>query len=227
MESTIVEKLERHFKKYKAGNYKKGAILIAIGNEPDAVFFLKEGYVKMSTVLANGNDLTMNIYKPGSLFPMFWALGDVPNNYSFEAMTNSKIYKAPKNEVIRYLKENPDVSFDLIKRILAGVEGLLTNYHHLLIGSADSRVSSVLFIAAKRFGQKIRGGTLIDLKLTHQDIANLAGISRETASVAIGKLTKGNIIKQTGRKFVILDMDNLIYKTDIYQEDSKNDPTIV
>lgn len=107
------------------------------------------------------------------------------------------------------------------------MEGLLTNYHHLLIGSVDSRVSSVLFITAKRFGQKIRGGTLIDLKLNHQDIANPACISRETASVDIGKLTKGNIIKQTACKFVILDMDNLIYKTDIHQEDSKNDPTII
>lgn len=61
MESNIVEKLERYFKKHKIGSYKKG-----------------------------------------SFFPMFWALGDVPNNYSFEAMTNSKIYKAPKNEVVRY-----------------------------------------------------------------------------------------------------------------------------
>ena len=227
MNKFIVGKLDGYFAGHKLSSFKKGAALVILGEEPEAVFYLKEGYVRMSTILLSGNELTLNIYKPGSLFPMFWALGDVANNYAFEAMTEAQIYKVPKSEVTKYLQENPDVSFDLIKRILAGVDGLLTNYHHLLVGDADSRVASAILIAAKRFGDETKEGTLIDLKLTHQDIANLAGISRETASIAIGKLLREEILKQTKRKFVVLNMNKLHKKTDIYAEDSQNDPTIL
>ena len=227
METVIVSKLEEHFAKYKIKHYKKGQTLVVIGDTPSAVFFLKEGYTKMSTILGNGNELTLNIYKPGSLFPMFLALGDAINNYAFTTMTDSQIYEAPKGEVIKYLKENPDVSFDLIKRILAGVDGLLTNYNHLLTGDAETRVASALSIAAKRFGEKTKDGVVIDLALTHQDIANLAGISRETASIAIERLSKEGIVGQIKRKFTVSDMDKLLEKTDMGKGGSPDDPSII
>lgn len=219
MDNKIVESLDGYFAKFKLTSYKKGVALILLADEPTSVFYLKEGFVKMNTVLANGQELTLNIYKPGSLFPMFWALGEVPNNYAFETMTNVSLYKISRKEIVDFLKENPGVALDLIKRILSGVDGLLTNYNHLLIGNSNTRVASAFLIAAKRFSQKTKDGkTLISLKLTHQDIANLAGISRETASIAIEKLSKDKIIKQVKRMFVILDMDKLHQKTTIENE---------
>lgn len=219
MDNKMVESLDEYFAKFKLTSYKKGVTLIFLAEEPTSVFYLKEGFVKMNTVLANGQELTLNIYKPGSLFPMFWALGEVPNNYAFETITDASLYKISRNEVRNLLKENPGVALDLIKRILSGVDGLLTNYNHLLVGNSNTRVASAFLIAAKRFSQKTKDGkTLISLKLTHQDIANLAGISRETASIAIEKLSKDKIIKQVKRMFVILDMDKLHQKTTIENE---------
>lgn len=219
MDNKIVESLDEYFAKFKLTSYKKGVTLIFLAEEPTSVFYLKEGFVKMNTVLANGQELTLNIYKPGSLFPMFWALGEVPNNYAFETITDASLYKISRKEIVDFLKENPGVALDLIKRILSGVDGLLTNYNHLLVGNSNTRVASAFLIAAKRFSQKTKDGkTLISLKLTHQDIANLAGISRETASIAIEKLSKDKIIKQVKRMFVILDMDKLHQKTTIENE---------
>jgi len=227
MNGIIVGKLDEYFAGHKLSTFKKGSALVSLGEEPEEVFYLKEGYVRMSTVLISGNELTLNIYKPGSLFPMFWALGDVANNYAFETMTEAQVYRVPKSEVTKYLQENPDVSFDLIKRILAGVDGLLANYHHLLVGDADSRIASAILTAAKRFGGETNDGILIDLPLTHQDIANLAGVSRETSSISIEKLLKEGILGKKNRKFLVLNIDKLRKKTDMYAEDSKNDPTIL
>ena len=227
MDKEIIGKLDQFFAKYKSTTFKKKSAIIILADEPDGVYFLREGYVKMNTILANGNELILNIYKPGSFFPMFWALGEVPNNYGFEAITNVKLYKAPRKEVVNYLKENPEVSFDLTKRILAGVDGLLTNYNHLLVGNSNSRVASALLIASKRFGVPTQDEkTLINLKLTHQDIANLAGISRETASIAIEGLLKRKIIEQRKRSFVVMDVGKLTNETAI-DGDSFNSPTVL
>lgn len=216
MDVKIIGKLDKFFSQFKLIPYKKGSTLIGFADDPIAVFYLQEGFVKMTTVLANGNELTINIYKPGSFFPMFWALGEVPNKYAFEAMTNVTVYKSPRSELMGFLKENSEVALDLSKRILSGVDGLLTNLNHLMVGSSSSRVASALLIASKRFGELTQDGkTLITLKLTHQDIANLAGITRETASIVIGKLSKKNIVKQIERKFVVYDMDRLYEETSI------------
>lgn len=206
--------IEKFFAKYKLVEYKAKEVIIDMADEPSGVYFIKEGFIKMNAILANGNELTLNIFKPGSFFPMFWALGEVPNNYIFETMTEVSVYKAPRKEVMDFLNNNSAVALGLIKRILSGVDGLLTNYNHMLVGNADTRVASALLIAAKRFGEvDTSGKTLIKLKLTHQDIANLAGISRERASIVIGELVKGGIIEQIDRRFVILDMDKLYEKT--------------
>lgn len=222
MNDKIIETLDEHFAKSKLLSYKKGTTLVSLGDEPSGVFYLKEGYVKMNTVLGNGNELTLNIFKPGSFFPMFWALGQVANNYAFETMTNAAIYKIPRNDIENFLSENSEVALDLIKRILSGVDGLLTNYNHFLVGNADTRVASALLVAAKRFGEKTKDGTIVKLQLTHQDIANLAGISRETASVAIEKLAKEKILAQITRKFVIFDMDGLFEKTNFDSDITEN-----
>jgi len=206
--------IEQFFANYKLLGYKAKEIIIQMADEPSGVYFIKEGFIKMNTILANGNELTLNIFKPGSFFPMFWALGEVPNNYIFEAMTEVELYKAPRKEVIEFLNKNSKVALGLIKRILSGVDGLLTNYNHMLVGSAGTRVASALLVAAKRFGEvDTSGKTLIKLKLTHQDIANLAGISREKATIVIGELVKDKIVEQIDRKFVISDMDKLYEKT--------------
>ena len=210
MNKKVVDRLEKYFSSYKLISYRKGDTIIYSTDEPNGVYYLKKGYVKMNIVSIDGNELILNIHKPGSFFSTFWAIGEKPNSYSFIAMDKVTIYKSPKEDFLVFLKENPEVLFDLTKRVLSGVDELVINITHLLAGSSENRVASALSIVTKRFGEKMKDGKiLIKLNLTHQDIADMAGITRETASLAIGKLTKNKILKQQGRKFVIFDINKL------------------
>lgn len=81
--------------------------------------------------------------------------------------------------------------FELTKKILIGLSGVLTNIEYMLCGNSQKRVIGAISLSAKRFGSKKRNGeTIINMPLTHQDIANIAGIARETASIAIKKTRK-------------------------------------
>ena len=72
-------------------------------------------------------------------------------------------------------------------------------------GDSYHRVIAALILCAKRFGQNRGKKIVIDLPLTHQDIADLAAITRETASLAMGKLTRKGLISRAGRNILILD----------------------
>jgi len=210
-------KLRRFFTRYKAIVYKKGEIILRPEDEPQGVYYIKEGFVKLSTILEDGKELTLNIYKPGTYFPMMWAIGGISNSYYFQTHITTFIHKAPKQEVLSFLKKNPDVFFELTRRILVGLDGILTNIEHMLCGNSYSRVACAIYLSAKRFGKNPeKDKVIIKLPLTHQDIANIAGISRETASIAIKKLEKKKIISCKHHIFIVnakkLEKEALISK---------------
>jgi len=204
MDKIIVKKINNFFSSNKSVSYKKGDTIIYATDEPTGIYFVKKGYVKMNTISVDGNEIILNIYKPGSFFPTFWAIGEKENNYSFEAMSNVNLFKTSKENFIGFLKENSDVLFDLTKRVLSGVDTLLTNITQLLVGSSEERTISAMLIISKRFGRAMQNGKIIiDLNLTHQDIANMIGTTRETASVVISKLTKKGYLEKQNGKFII------------------------
>lgn len=173
------------FLKYKKINYRDKEIILRAEDNPQGVYYVNRGYVRMDVVFENGSEVTFNIFKPGSFFPAFWAISDVDNTYNFTAMGKVEVYRAPKDEFLKYLKSDPRSLFDLIQRILIGIDGLLAGVQNIIKGTAKEKMAWTISMLEKR---------KINLKLTHQDIARLAAISRETASVEIKKLERKKAI---------------------------------
>ncbi|MFA6982030.1 MAG: Crp/Fnr family transcriptional regulator [Patescibacteria group bacterium] len=212
-----LSRLETFFAPFETFKYEKGLSILQPEDEARYVFYLRSGYVRMYTVSESGKQLTLNIFKPASYFPMTWAIGEMPNNYYFEAMTDVNIQKITKERFLEYIKKEPDLLYDLTRRILVGLGGILTRMEYLLSGSASSRVASTILLSARRFGVKLpNGDTEITLPLTHQEIANLSGLTRESTSVEMGKLAKSNVVIAKNRKLIVKDMEKLKETSTIY-----------
>lgn len=194
--------LEDFFEKYGERTYKKGDVIIRADDEPAGIYLVKSGYVKMSSTFANGTETAVNVFKPGAFFPMTWALGEIPNDYNYQALSPIKVYKAPKAEFIKFLKENPDILFDLGRRVFVGLDATLFNLKHLLHGNSYERVAVIIYMMAKRFGSAL-------IPLTHQDISHFAGLTRETTTLMINKLEKEGLIVQDKRKLTVKDLEAL------------------
>ncbi|KKP69104.1 hypothetical protein A2X44_05425 [candidate division CPR3 bacterium GWF2_35_18] len=207
---TLENKIENFFLRFTSLKYKKNEIIIRGGDIPQGVFFLKSGYVRVYTLSIEGKELTLNIFKPGSYFPLNWVFSNYPNYYYFEAMTPVTLYRANPENVQVFLKENSDVTYELTQRILSGLQGMMARIEHLMFGNAQTRIVSVLLMVTSRFGIRDKNGQVkISIKLTHQEIANMAGISRETATKEISELKKMKLIDQDKRFLVILDHKQL------------------
>lgn len=204
MEESVLKKLEKFFSKKKIINYKKGEIIIRSDDVPQGVYYVKKGYVSLYTIFEDGRQVTLNIFKRGSYFPMMWAISNIPNAYYFQAITETSLYRAPKDKVVNFLKRNPDALFDVTRRILIGLDGILIVLQYLVSGTAYQKIIATLTVLAKRFGKKRQnGGITIELALTHQDVANLCGITRETTSLAMKKLEKRGLISYDNHHVVV------------------------
>jgi CRP/FNR family transcriptional regulator, cyclic AMP receptor protein len=209
VDTSVKQKLDDFFQKYKFQKYRKGEVLIRADDDPPGIFYLTSGVIRRYSISASGEELTLNIFKPFSMIPMSWAINRVPSSHYFEAMTDVEVWRAPVDDVLTFVSDKPDILLDLLSRIYHGLEGYMMRMEYLMAGNAKARLITELLIYAKRFGQNQSEKTLVDLKLTEKDLASQSGISRETVSRELQKLRASNLITYKKNQLVINDLEKL------------------
>jgi len=194
----------------KTQTYKKGEIILRPQEEPKEVYFLKKGFVRLYLITLSGREISFNIYKPGTYFPMTWAIGNLPNFYFFESLTNIIVYTAPRNKLVELVKNNSKLLFALTKRTYIGLDGVVRLTQALLTENARGKLISTLLVLGRRFGRKKANGDLaILLPLTHRILASLANMSRETASLELEKLQKEKVITYNSHSITISNLNKI------------------
>lgn len=201
-------KTEAYFSKYPVRSYSKGQIFVHSGDDPSSIYYLARGNVRQYTISYRGDEIVVNVFKPGAFFPMLWALTKLPNQYFFSAETDVELRAAPVDSVVDFLKSNPDIALDLLTRVYIGLDGVLGRMTHLMAGSARSRLIYELIIECRRFGVKTAEANL-RININESMLAARAGLSRETVSREIRKLTKSELVSVSRDGIVIKDIDRL------------------
>lgn len=209
MSIVVAGKLNRFFSKFKKYHYKKGEVILRGGDSPQGVYVIDKGYVKDYSISKEGEELILIIFKPEDFFPMQWVFNNKPNDHYFEAMTAVELWRCPKEEFINFIEANPGILFELTSHILIRMGGIMQRMEYLAFGNAYEKIASIIMICAERFGKKEEGETIIQTILSHRDIANLLGLTRETTSIEIKKLERKGLIGYRGRLLVVKDKKGL------------------
>jgi len=203
-------KVAAFFSQKPVRSYKKGDIILGPGEPISDVYYVQTGLIRLYCLMGDGKELTLNIFKPRSYFPMFLILNNTSNLNYFQAMTAAKLSKSSKEEIVRFIQNEPDVLLDFTKRLSSGLNGLITTIQYSLFGSVHTRIISAILLLAKRFGEPQHDGSLlIAIHLTHQDIANIVGVARETVSIEMEKLANKNLVSDKRRNITILNIPRL------------------
>lgn len=209
MEQRISEKLNNFFSRFKKLSFKKGETILRADDKPGGVLYLKKGYTRLYSLSKDAQELILIIFKAEDVFPLMWAINDTPNAYYMEAITDAELYQAPKEKFLTFIKNNNEVLFELTSRILMRFGGILSRMEYAIFGHARSKVASIILICAERFGIKDKQGVIIQVPLTHQDIANLIGVARETVSIEMEALQKKGLIRHQGKYLVVKNVQKL------------------
>jgi CRP-like cAMP-binding protein len=155
----------------------------------DALWQIETGVVRTQTVLEDGNSITLGL----------WGAGDVvgkvlcnANPYQIECLTTVEVTLIPAHrwhELTQAMILHIQHSSELIE---------IMHYRQ-----AEIAVLQLFAWLAKRFGQEVEQGRLIDLRLTHQDIADLIGLTRVTVTRIISNLEKQGMIQRQQRHFIV------------------------
>lgn len=208
MDHGITKIIEDFFSNYRLRKYAKGQVLLLNGDEADHIFYLVSGRVKQYDVTYRGDEIILNVFKSRSFFPMSLALNPLPSPYIYEAETDIELRQAPVASVLAFLKEHPEVTFDLLSRVYRGLDGLLGRMAHLMASSAKGRLLYELLIVAKRHGQ-VREDKGIEFAMNETDLAARAGLTRETVSREMKKLERDSLVSLRQGVIIIPSLNEL------------------
>jgi len=208
MDDVIRQKISTFFAEYPIKHFDKGQLLIQAYESPAGIYHMLEGQVRQYDVSAQGNEIVVNIFKPPAFFPMAWAITGMPNRYFFDAAMPVEAHLAPPDSVVAFLKQNPDVLFDLLSRLYSGVEGIQRRMAHLMGGTARTRILFELVTECKRFGTKQGSGSFA-LKVHEDELARRSGLTRETVNRELMELKNRGLLAVERKQLVITDLAKL------------------
>lgn len=188
-------------------SYKKNEIIFSEEEAGNSMFFIVEGKVK---VLRSDEDkeVIISMLNAGEFFGEISILDGMGRSATVSAVENSKIFILQRNEFLELLNNHPEVSISLLRELSIRLRNATNKIKALSLKDAEGKVATVLIQIADDIGRIKKGVVEIDNLPYQQELANMAGTSRETVSRTLHSLAKKGMIELEGSKIRILDYEN-------------------
>lgn len=170
---------------------------------------LAEGRIRLYSITPDGKQAILAIVEPGELFGELAILGSDERDEHAQAVGNSKVVALPRDAIESVLLRNADLSLAITKFVGFRRKKLERRLRNLLFRSNRERLVGLLCELLEQYGRRIEEGLLIDIKLSHQDIAGLIGITRESVTLTLGELQFERLITVGRQRIVVLCPDKL------------------
>lgn len=183
------------------------------GDPGDRVFFIVGGRVKCSKVTRDGKELTLAYRGAGHVFGELCVIDGTPRDEMAEAMKNAIICELPREVFQDLLLADAKLAFAFAVIVGERRRQVETKLEHLVFRDVQAKLASLLLELGEEYGVEHEEGLQIGLKITHQEMANLIGSTRETISLTLAQFKKKGLLDLNGRTVVLKDQSGLTAMT--------------
>jgi CRP/FNR family transcriptional regulator len=187
----------------------KGRTVWSQGEPADCVAFLFSGKAMSSYQSRNGKTGTTGFWCEGDLLGAGDMGGSTTRHMTVRCLEPCVIYTLPFERFDEMVRRFPDLAQAMIRAMSVRLRWVSLLAVTLETQSAMERICGVLIALSERFGVQAETGVLIDLKLTDEDLAAIAGVSRQFANATLQELRKRGLIAARRQGLVILHPDGL------------------
>jgi len=191
-------------------HYPKGHVIFAAGDISDRVFLVESGWVKIYRLSADGKRVTVGrMRSPGELMGLAETLLEVERTCFAGAISNVSMVVLRKNQFEALMAQHPFLAIKVSKLLavrMREAEGII---HEMVCWQAPGRLALMLMKMGDRCGKQTKNGIILDVQLTHEEIASMVGTSRQTVTSLLNTFKQEKSIAYEGRTIRILDPDKL------------------
>ena len=189
--------------------YKKNEIIFMEGEPGEGIHYVKNGKVKIVHLSADGREHILNILGQSEVFAEVLLFNQVPYPATAIAVEESCVGIIRNNELEKVIIDHPRVAMNIIQIMSNKLLFIQKKVKSLVFSNSYAKIAQVVENLARRYGRKTFHGLEIDTDITRQDIANLAGTTRETVSRVLSVMKKDKVLEGDERRIIILDIHGL------------------
>ncbi len=168
------------------------------------VYFLKEGFMKIAVMNAQGKEVIKYLVKPGNLFGEITLLDEYenPEDYAI-ALEDVVIHFLAAEKMKQWMDAHSDLRTEVNRQFCNRIRKIENRLLSIVFKDAKIRISEFLVDFAIELGKKTELGFEVKNILTHDDIANLTATSRQTVSSTLSELRNKKLIEYNSRRIMI------------------------
>jgi CRP-like cAMP-binding protein len=188
----------------------RGQQILAPDDPPDRIHIIKKGRVRVYRLSPDGKQLTLDIYEKGTILGDMGLLGQdrLPEAYA-EAIDDGVICTISPDELRRLIERHPIVGVNVIRHLSRRLQSAERELEAMAYQRVDQRLARKLLDLGQRFGVVTERGTLIQARLTQQELAEMIGTTRETLAHTLGDFRRQGLLESEKHNVVIRDAERL------------------
>lgn len=182
--------------------YSKGKFIYLFRDQYLSTLVLEKGFVRLGFYAEDGEETTTAVLKPGDLFGNFFSRPCTDEEFA-QALTEVQVKTIDQITFNRLLAVCSPFTYEFISMLEARFQRL---EQHMMMNAANARERTVLFFQflARQCGYRQPDAVVIDNFLTHEDLARITNVSRQTISTCLNQLQEEELLRYTRKQVVLL-----------------------
>ena len=186
-------------------HYPTGAILFSEGQTARGAFFIRRGRVKLSLCASDGRTLILRMVDGGSPLGIAAVVSSRPYEATAETQAPSEISFVRQADLLRLMRQHGELALWVTQRISMEYACTCREIRDLILSDSASEKLARLLVGWLDQNTKSKNPTQVKMALTHEEIGQMIGSSRETVSRLLAGFKKQHLIQQSGSTLVIPD----------------------
>jgi CRP-like cAMP-binding protein len=179
------------------------------GDPDDQLYFLLAGTVRLYKIYGDYKEATTALLKDGGVFGKLNLVEGRWQDVFAQAVTESRVAGIQKASLERAIKSDPAFALKLFSSLSERLRQSDEVIESLLHREVSTRLATLLINLAERFGENNGVGVLIDVRLTHQDLANMIASTREAVSKVMSEFQREGVIESRNRRIAVVNREAL------------------
>jgi CRP-like cAMP-binding protein len=187
-----------------------GQVILSPDDPPDRIHIIKKGKVRVYRVTPDGKQLTLDIYEKATILGDMRLLGQdrVAEAYA-ETIDAAVICTITPDELRRLVERHPIIGVNIITFLSRRLQEAERELEAMAYQRVGQRLARKLLDLGQRFGVETVRGTLIQARLTQQELAEMIGTTRETLAHTLSDFRRRDLLDTAHHQVVIRDAERL------------------
>lgn len=183
--------------------YPEGAIIFVEGQIPRGVYILCQGRAKLMTTNSDGRSLIVKIAQPGDILGLHAVVSGKPYELAVETLQPSQLAFIGRDDFLRFLKSHGDACLQAATQLSQECQSAYDVIRSIALSHSVSEKMARLLLQWSTDAKVVDGAIRLKLSLTHEEMAQLIGTSRETVTRTLSQFKKQRVLELTGSTLII------------------------